>query len=248
MLSGLSNWDPQAAGILEILARAEITDCKLLPSGSNYVFLVGLGDAEVGEGLGVYKPERGEAPLWDFPDGSLYRRERAAYLLACDLGWNFIPPTVIRDGPHGIGTVQLFIPHDPRENYFTLRDSCQPALRQMALFDVVANNADRKGGHCLRDAGGRIWGIDHGLTFHASNKLRTVIWDFADDPIPADLLADLGALAGRLENPHASIRAELGALLHRSEIEALCARVDEVLRRPVFPRPGARRAVPWPPV
>jgi hypothetical protein len=248
MLSELSNWDPHRSDASEVLLRAEINDCKLLPSGSNYVFLVSMSDAEAGAGFGVYKPERGEAPLWDFPDGALYRRERAAYLLASDLGWNFVPPTVVREGPHGIGTVQLFIPHDPRQNYFTLREQYEPELRRMALFDAIANNADRKGGHCLLGPDGQIWGIDHGLTFHASYKLRTVIWDYADEPIEAALLADLQALLERLGDPRTPIRSGLDALLHRSEIEALCARTEDLLRRRTYPRPGARRAVPWPPV
>ena len=129
--------------------------------------------------------------MWDFPDGTLYRRERAAYLLATDLGWEFIPPTIIRDGPYGIGMVQLFIPNDVHANFFTLRDTYADDMRRMALFDAVSNNADRKGGHCLLGNDGRIWGIDHGLTFHESNKLRTVIWDYSEEQIPAALVADL---------------------------------------------------------
>ncbi len=248
MLSELNNWDPHRDDVLTVLGRAEIAECKLLPSGSNYVFLVSLSDVEAGAGFGVYKPERGEAPLWDFPDGALYRRERAAYAVAADLGWGFIPPTVVRDGPHGIGTVQLFIPHDPRQNFFTLRERHAAELRRMALFDAIANNADRKGGHCLLGPDGRLWGIDHGLTFHASYKLRTVIWDYTDEPIEETLLSDLEGLAGRLSDAGASIRVELDALLHRSEVEALCARINDLIRRRVYPRPGARRAVPWPPV
>ena len=137
MADHTANWDPHEPSVAEVLTRAEITDCKLIPSGSNYVFLVSLEDSETGSGLAVYKPQRGEAPLWDFPDGTLYRRECAAYLLAHDLGWNFIPPTVIRDGPYGVGSVQLFIPNDPRVHFFTLRDDHEPEMRRIALFDAV---------------------------------------------------------------------------------------------------------------
>jgi uncharacterized repeat protein (TIGR03843 family) len=242
-----ANWDPDDQGVGDVLTRAEITDCKLVPSGSNYVFLVSLSDPSAGTGLAIYKPQRGEAPLWDFPDGTLYRRERAAYLLASDLEWNFIPPTVIRDGPYGVGSVQLFIPNDPRVHFFTLRDDHETEMRRIALFDAIANNADRKGGHCLLGPDGRVWGIDHGLTFHISNKLRTVIWDFSEEPIAEPLLGDLAGLAGRLET-NSEIRAALDEVIDRSELEALRRRVEDLLTRPVYPRPGMRRAVPWPPV
>lgn len=243
----LSQWDPQTPGIGDVLSRAEITDCKLLPTGSNYVFLVSLSDPEAGTGEAVYKPQRGEAPLWDFPEGSLYRRERASYLLAADLAWSFIPPTVVRDGPYGIGTVQLYIPNDPRLNFFNLRDTHAAELRRMALFDAIANNADRKGGHCLLGPDNHIWGIDHGLTFHVENKLRTVIWDYSEEPVAAELVADLEALSMRLEGS-SPIRASLDDLLHKTEVRALHRRVDSLLDQPVYPRPGMRRAVPWPPV
>lgn len=247
MLSQSSTWQPCTEGILEFLSDAEVTDCKLLPSGSNYVFLVSLLHANAGAGFGVYKPERGEAPLWDFPDGTLYRRERAAYLLADDLGWDFIPPTVVRDGPYGIGSVQLFIDNDSSANFFTLRDGYETQMRQIALFDIIANNADRKGGHCLLAPDGRIWGIDHGLTFHESNKLRTVIWDFSEEPVSPALLHDLEGLGQRLSST-AAITTALSELLHPSELAALGARVSQILRRPVYPSPGMRRSVPWPPV
>jgi hypothetical protein len=247
MPAASSSWEPFSPGIVDVLARAEVTDCKLLPSGSNYVFLVSLSDEQAGAGLGVYKPRRGEAPLWDFPDGTLYRRELASYLLAQDLGWGFIPPTVVRDGPYGIGSVQLFITNDPSANFFTLRDSHEAEMRRIALFDAIANNADRKGGHCLLGGDGLIWGIDHGLTFHVTNKLRTVIWDYSEEPITPELLADLAGLAARLSSG-AVIRKTLTGLLDPAEVAALAGRIEELLGRPVYPRPGMRRAVPWPPV
>ncbi|HTE86284.1 MAG TPA: SCO1664 family protein [Dehalococcoidia bacterium] len=240
-------WHPCSAGVLDILLRADVTDCKLFPSGSNYVFLISLSDAAAGNGFGVYKPRRGEAPLWDFPDGTLYRRERAAYLLAQDLGWDFIPPTVIREGPYGIGSVQLFIDNDSDANFFTLRDDYADEMRRIALFDAIANNADRKGGHCLLGPDGKVWGIDHGLTFHESNKLRTVIWDYSEEPIAPALLNDLAGLAERLSG-RASVFAALAELLHPAEIASLQGRIEDLLQHPVYPNPGMRRSVPWPPV
>ena len=243
----LVNWDPRQTDIEAVLARAEVEECGLIPSGSNYVFLLTLRDREAGAGYAVYKPRRGEAPLWDFPDGTLYKRERAAYLVSRDLGWNFVPPTIIRDGPYGPGMVQVFIPNDPRVHFFTLRDDHGAEMRRIALFDAVTNNADRKGGHCLADADGRVWGIDHGLCFHESGKLRTVIWDYSGESVDSGLIADLQELSVRLASS-TPIRQELEQLLNRSEFQAFRQRVDRMVRKPVYPHPGTHRAVPWPPV
>ena len=239
------NWRADWPGLCEVIARAAVTDMKLLPSGSNYVFVLALQDEEAGAGVAVYKPRRGEAPLWDYREGTLYRRERAAYLLSEALGWGIVPPTVVRDGPHGVGMVQLHIDHLPRANYFTIKDDRQDELRRMALFDVIANNGDRKGGHCLVDHEGRLWGIDHGLTFHAQGKLRTVIWDYIGEPMPDPLLEDVARLQAKLESSDA-ITAELDALLDKGERRALRARVEAVLRSRTYPQPPPWRPVPWP--
>ena len=241
------NWDPSRSDIEAVLERAVVEDCRLVPSGSNYVFLLDLCDDEAGHGQAIYKPRKGEAPLWDFPSGTLYRRERAAYLLSCDLDWRFIPPTVIRDGPYETGSVQLYIPNDPELTFFTLRDAYASDMRRMAVFDAITNNADRKGGHCLQGPDGRIWGIDHGLTFNVDHKLRTVIWDYSDEPIEPSLVADLVGLRDRLAGQSA-VRDALKELLDASEIEALRRRVMQLAERPVFPSPGFHRSVPWPPV
>ena len=143
--------------------------------------------------LAVYKPQAGEAPLWDFAEGTLCRREVAAFVLAAALGWPAIPPTILRDGPFGTGSVQLFVDADPSEHYFTLRERCLDAFRPVAAFDVVANNADRKSGHCLRSEDGTVWLFDHGVCFHEDPKLRTVIWEFAGEPLADHLARDLGA-------------------------------------------------------
>jgi uncharacterized repeat protein (TIGR03843 family) len=239
------NWRPDWPCLAEVLERADVRDMKLLPSGSNYVFVVALEDPEAGSGAAIYKPRRGEAPLWDYPDGTLYRRERAAYLLSEALGWRLVPPTVVRDGPHGVGAVQLHIDHRPRHNYFTIKEDRQDDLRRMALFDLIANNGDRKGGHCLIDHDGWLWGIDHGLTFHQQGKLRTVIWDFVGEPISTALLEDVERLQRKLECVDAAV-AELDAMLEKGERKALRQRVERILTARRFPEPPPWRPVPWP--
>ncbi|MBL8147717.1 MAG: SCO1664 family protein [Anaerolineae bacterium] len=239
---------PLTAGqILKILERGTFAEeTGLLRWSSNYTFLVTicLDDTELSA---IYKPRRGERPLWDFPDGTLCLRERAAWLTSEALGWSLVPPTVLREGPRGIGSLQFFVEHDPEQHYFTLDETFAPQLIRLSLFDVVANNADRKGGHCLLDATGRVWGIDHGLTFHAEHKLRTVIWDFAGQPILAPLLDDLSALEASIATA-SSYRQELATLLSADEIAALATRIRRLLKTGTFPRPGPGQNYPWPPV
>ena len=222
---------------LTLLREGEITSPILSPSGSNYTFLTKVrnGSAELGA---VYKPRDGEAPLWDFPGGTLYKREYAAYLLSQILGWDFIPATIIRDGPYGVGSLQLFIEHDPRINYFSIRESDPDALRTIACFDLVTNNADRKVSHCIQGPDGRIWGIDHGLTFHSVVKVRTAIWDFAGEPIPEAPLKDLSDFLEPLRSPEGSV-LELVGLLDQQEVEALEQRIDWLLENRTYP--GLRR-------
>ena len=232
--------------LCELLRRGRIVECGLIPWGSNYTFLVTMDVRQSAPLLGVYKPRRGEAPLWDFPDGTLYKREYAAFLLSEALGWQLVPPTVIRDGPKGIGTVQLFIHHQQEDaDYFALRDQHAHEMKTMAVFDMIANNTDRKAGHCLRGEGGRIWGIDHGLTFHHQPKLRTVIWDFGDETMPAELLQDIRRVCTDLEARRAFAR-ELEKYLTSAEIEALITRMRYVMDHPEFPCLQTRRGVPWP--
>ncbi len=241
------SWSPAEPCVVTFLERAAIVRVELLPSGSNYVFSALLEDDEGGRSAAIYKPRRGEAPLHDFPDGTLYRRERAAYVVSRALGWRLIPPTVVRDGPHGPGAVQLFIEHRPRSSYFTMKGRRERELQRMALFDAAVNNADRKGGHCLEALDGHIWGIDHGLTFHSQNKLRTVIWDYAGAEIPNDLLDELRPLAGWVtERAHGL--AELDELLHPTEVRALVARIERLCREGSYPLPPPWRPVPWPPL
>ncbi|MBI4340083.1 MAG: SCO1664 family protein [Chloroflexi bacterium] len=229
---------------VRLLADGEIRDCQLAPQGSNYTFLATvLGGAQ--RHRVVYKPCKGEAPLWDFPDGTLYLREYAFYLLSEALNWGLVPYTIVRDGPHGVGSVQLFVESDPRANYFTLRESHREGVLQICALDVLANNADRKASHCLLGLDGRVWAIDHGITFHSDPKLRTVIWDFAGDPVPQQIMRDLESLLEEFDSP-GGLRKQLGPLLNPEEVNALQRRALALLRRPLFPFPGPRRSVPWP--
>lgn len=234
---------------IAVLENGEMDEeVGLMPWGSNYTFLVNLAHDEL-RLLAIYKPRRGERPLWDFPDGTLCNRETAAYLTAKALGWPLVPPTLLRAGTRGVGSVQLFIDHDPEEHYYTFdKPELLPQLERMAAFDAIANNADRKGGHCLVDAGGQLWGIDHGLTFNASEKLRTVIWDFAGLPIPAAILADLRRLCGRLGDAGDAYTRRMTELLSPIEMRMLEYRVDRLLAEGSFPLPGAGPNRPWPAV
>lgn len=230
--------------ILRLLSEGEVELHAQLPWSSNYSFLVNVWDEEL-TCLAVYKPQRGERPLWDFPDRTLCLREYAAFVVSQALGWGLVPPTVLREGPYGLGSVQLYVDADPDEHFFNLRDEYPAEFQRVALFDVLVNNADRKGGHCLRDRHGHIWCIDHGLTFNTRPKLRTVIWDYAGQPIPPDLLDDLRALKTQLANPN-GIGSTLERLLSPHEIKMLQRRLDLLLDGGCFPQPGPGRNVPWP--
>lgn len=242
------------AQTLSILECGEIDETHgMLRWSSNYAFLLSITH-EQNTAVGVYKPRRGERPLWDFPDGTLCLRERAAFVTSQQLGWQIVPPTAMREGEHGLGTVQFFIEHDPEMHYFHLDDAGLPAesvtsqLMRIAVFDAIINNADRKGGHCLLDAHGHIWGIDQGLTFNSQHKLRTVIWDFAGTRLPKSITADLELLSANIEDETSSYYQELEHLLARGEISALLNRVRLLLRNRRFPRPGGGPSYPWPAV
>ena len=233
-----------------VLERGELEVLGRMPWASNHTFLgrLCLDPGEDGvpcqqEALAVYKPRRGERPLWDFPEGTLCQREVAARLVSEALGWSIVPPTVLRSGPLGEGMVQLFVDHDPENHYFTLRDAYPDRFRQFALFDVVTNNADRKSGHCLLDPDGHVWGIDHGVTFHGSVKLRTVIWDFEGERIADDLAAALTRLD---EGFDGDLGRQLAGLLAPREVDAARRRVRWLLTRGVFPSPVTEYPYPWP--
>lgn len=230
----------QGTEIGELLSEGRMEIEGRMPNSSNGTFLVTVGheDRVV---RAIYKPLRGERPLWDFEPG-LHRREVAAYRLSEAMGLHLIPTTVLGDGPLGEGSVQLFVDYDHTDHYFTLlenRPDTHDSLRAMAIFDIVANNTDRKAGHVLSDGQGRIWGIDHGLCFSADFKLRTVIWDFAGEPIGETLLDSVARL---MED----VPSEVSSLLEDDEVEAMIERCHWLVEHRVFPAPGSRYEYPWP--
>jgi hypothetical protein len=228
--------------VLCALSKSEILDTHLVPWGSNYTFAASLQANESEPFTAIYKPEQGEAPLWDFPTGTLFEREYAAYLLSRFLGWRFVPPTVIRSGPHGIGTVQLYI--EPEQNRRRVRDwrEYRDELVQMALFDVITNNADRKASHFFLGRFQRqIWGIDHGLTFNVQPKLRTVLWEFGGERIDDHHLRRLS----RLERHQEALFSLLDPFLKGDEILMLLARAEQIRRSRVMPSLTSRRNIPF---
>jgi uncharacterized repeat protein (TIGR03843 family) len=236
--------------ILELLLRGEMEIRGEFMWGSNYTFLAEVTHA--GETTqAVYKPSRGERPLWDFPPATLARREVAAYLVSEALGWRLVPPTVYRkQGPLGPGSLQLYIAHDPEYHYFTFSEEDRQRLRPAAAFDLLINNADRKGSHVLVDPDGHLWLIDHGVCFHVEDKLRTVIWDFVGQPLGEDLCIGLAEFHDRLNDTaegETALAQSLKLYLTRAEIKALRARAEKLVTQPVFPQPDPyRRPYPWP--
>jgi len=226
------------------LASGEVCLVGRMPWSSNATFLVEVTGEHGGEGAtahGIYKPHQGERPLWDFPDG-LYQREVAAYAMSEGLGWRLVPPTVVADGPLGVGSLQWFVDADFEQHYFTLYEQRRyhRQLQAICAFDLVVNNTDRKGGHCLIDPREHIWAIDNGLAFHAEFKLRTVIWEFGGDPVPEDLLEDLQDLLD------AGLPTELNDLLDPFEREAIRARARALIQERRFPVDHTGRRFPWP--
>jgi len=210
--------------------------------GSNYTFLVEI--THEGETYpAVYKPIRGEQPLWDFETNTLALREVAAYIVSEALGLHIVPFTTLRDeGPYGTGSLQQFVDYDPNYHYFNFSEDDRQKLRPVVLFDLLVNNADRKGGHIFfEDDTHKLYAIDHGICFHEDDKLRTVLWDFGGQSIPDELLASLSLSSNLL--------ADLEPYLSPNEIAALQSRADLICRRGIFPRqPRDRRAMPWPPL
>ena len=237
-----------AQQLLEVLQCGEIeSEYGVMRWSSNYTFLLSIRHGDM-QTMAVYKPQKGERPLWDFPDGTLCYREVAAFETSHELGWEIVPPTVLRDGPHGLGSLQVYIDHDPEINYFSFTAETRPQLQRMVAFDHIVNNADRKGGHCLIDGDGHLWGIDHGITFNVDHKLRTVIWDFAGQPIPEPLMADLERLCRQMDDVKSEYRQKLNALLDPREIAAFQRRIQKLLQTGRYPQPGRGPNYPWPPV
>jgi uncharacterized repeat protein (TIGR03843 family) len=261
----------------EVLRRGELTVIGRIRSASNATFLC---EAHLDERQAhcVYKPIKGEAPLWDFPDGTLAGRERSAYLISDALGWNIVPYTIIRDGPAGIGMLQLwvdqpgdevgdepadgpdlidllpaahlppgFLPvlqaYDYAGDEVTLVHADDIRLRRMAVFDVLINNADRKGGHILCGVDGHVYGVDHGVSLHVEDKLRTVLWGWSGKPVDDETLEAVARLRDQLRG---DLGDQLRAHITRREVAALHARTVALLDNPVMPTPDRRRPIPWP--
>jgi uncharacterized repeat protein (TIGR03843 family) len=239
---------PEKEIILTALKEGDLELEGQFTAGSNYTFLGKLVFQEL-ELRAVYKPVRGEQPLWDFPPRSLSKREVAAYVLSEGLGWNLVPPTVYRrKGRFGPGSLQLFVDHDPNYHFFNFDETDRQRLRPAAVFDLITNNADRKGGHIILDENRHIWLIDHGICFNVEDKLRTVIWHFAGEPVPAELLKNLEQLVQQLDDKENLLTSALRDLLKPSEVRAIAHRARQLLETGVFPYPSTQRPFPWPPV
>ena len=232
--------DERTQEALTLLSAGSVEVKGRMPWASNATFLAELTDGDASM-LAVYKPGRGERPLWDFPRG-LYRREAAAWELSELLGWGVVPETIVRDGPLGEGSFQRFVEADFEQHYFTLLEdeTHHDRLRLICAFDLLANNTDRKSGHCLLGDDGLIYGIDNGLCFHTQTKVRTVIWDFGGQAVDDDVLADVEALLGALPGglvPH----------LDGDEVDAIRSRAEWLLRVRCFPHPDPNtHCYPWP--
>lgn len=245
----VSKLETHLPDVLETLLNGKLELQGMMPWSSNYTFLAGIQDlVDDITLLAIYKPGKGERPLWDFPDQTLSLREFASYLVSQVLGWPKIPPTVLREGPHGLGSVQLFIEAEYEAHYFNMRG--MPAFtedfRRMALFDFIVNNADRKGGHCLKGADGQVWAIDHGLTFHVEPKLRTVIWEFCEEEIPPVLLNNLTKLRQLMDK--GELCQILSDLISPRELEAFKRRVAVLVSKRRFPAARSGRNMPYPPI
>lgn len=242
--------EPPGFGDLEVLAGGDLRPVGWIDGSTNHAMLVELTWTCPGEITpvvlrAIYKPTAGERPLHDFPDGTLTRREVAAFLASEAMGWGIVPPTLLRDGPYGEGMVQRWIDPDPSIDVFALVVDDDPRLRRIAVFDAVVNNTDRKGGHLLPVPGGHVYGVDHGVCFSAIPKLRTVLWGWRGRPLADDELAGL-------ECVRAALRSDLGdalrELLTPVEVAATIARTERLLLEGAFPQPrGDWPAVPFPP-
>lgn len=242
---------------ISLVQRGTLSLIGQLGWGSNATLLGVLEDA-AGCAHAIYKPRRGERPLWDFPSGTLCQRELAAYAVSEALGWDLVPPTTLRRGPYGRGMIQLYVAHDPDVHFLTLDRPDPAVVARLVAFDEVINNADRKSGHVLQAGDGRLWAIDHGVAFHVEPKLRTVIWSLAGEPLPravstglARLLAALTVAtdADAVAVADDALPTTLERLLSPGERAALARRTRQLLAAGTFPAPAPdRRHVPWPPV
>jgi uncharacterized repeat protein (TIGR03843 family) len=230
--------------VLRLLREGELSVEGRLVDASNAT-LYCVAELDGTSAAVVYKPVRGERPLWDFPDGTLAGREVAAYLVSARTGWDIVPPTVMREGPFGPGMCQLWVDVDPTVDLAALARSDHPDLRRMAVLDAVINNADRKGGHLLPREDGRVQGVDHGICFSVEDKLRTLLWQWRGKRLTAEAVTVLTALSSDLAGP---LGEELGELLTRAEVASTARRVERLLSTRRHPQPSPDwPAIPWPP-
>lgn len=245
--TGATRPEPAASELLQVLRAGELEPIGWLAGSSNHAMVVRVTPGDL---LAVWKPTAGERPLFDFPIGTLTRREVAAYLVSEALGWDIVPATVLRDGPHGEGMLQRWIDIDESADVIDMVNGDDTRLRRIAVFDAVVNNTDRKAGHLLPVPGGHLYAVDHGVTFSLEPKLRTVLWAWEGEPFATDELAGLehvAATLGTAAMPGPLARA-LAELLFVDEIGATRARVAELLATGVFPSPNPDwPAIPWPP-
>ncbi|HUS95045.1 MAG TPA: SCO1664 family protein [Patescibacteria group bacterium] len=237
--------DATMVAMLNTLEQGEVAMEGLVPWGSNYTFLVRVRFSDI-EAEAIYKPGKGERPLWDFTRGTLCLRERAAYLTSEALNWGLVPPTILREGPHGWGSFQYFVDHDPQQHYLTIQGKYPLQVQRIAFLDALINNADRKSGHVLIGEGDRLWAIDHGVCFHQEYKLRSVIWEYAGELIPKTLIDDAIAFHDWLCYRNTPEYVELSQLLDSVEMDALLERLEQLIKRGTFPVPGPGRPYPWP--
>ena len=229
---------------MTILEKGEITVEGRLVDASNATLFVEISDG-TSTTKAIYKPVAGERPLWDFPDGNLASRERAAYLIDQALGFNHIPLTILRDGPFGFGMVQQWIDIDEDVDLESFFQTDDPQLREVALLDAVINNTDRKIGHLLPSSNGHLFICDHGVTFHGDDKLRTVLWQWSGQALNRN---ELEALTGLLQKIDSGEIPELNSLITTLEIEALRGRISSLLNSGTFPEPNPEWPhIPWPP-
>jgi uncharacterized repeat protein (TIGR03843 family) len=233
---------------IELLTSGELEIAGRLVEASNATLYCTVTH-EGREAACVYKPVAGERPLWDFPHGTLAGREIAAYLVSRASGWDIVPPTVYRDGPFGPGMCQLWIDSDPSVDLIALAKSgTHEGLRAMAVFDAVINNADRKVGHLLPAPDGHLYGCDHGVCFAREYKLRTVLWQWRGDPLPAEAVAALESISVQLGND-GELNKAMCEWLTKGEVAATRMRVEMLLKHRVHPYPPEDwPAVPWPPI
>jgi len=232
--------------ITETLQKGSIQIEGQFTFSSNYTFLTSV-EFEKSSCKAVYKPQKGETPLWDFPPETLANRETAAFLISEALLWSYVPPTIIRsDAPFGRGSLQWFIPHNPEINYFSLSKEIKENLQPVVVFDLIVNNADRKGSHIILGEQGQIWLIDHGICFHHESKLRTVIWDFIGERISDNIIHNLHLLNDQLA-PKSPLVDKLEQLLSSQELAALKIRVEKIIKDPFLPAPDINsRPFPFP--